>query len=434
MDPNIAMSISVIGLGFVGLTTALGFAEKGVTVIGYDRDTGRRSMIGSGVVPFHEPGLTEALHAHLGTRFRLADSLESAVADSDTVFLCVGTPSSPDGQADLSAVRSAVDDCLRACTDDVFRVLVIKSTVPPGSTRQISADVEKRLGPQIFERFGFAANPEFLREGHSWADFLEPDRILIGTDEGVSHQRLLRLYSAFPAPVLRLTTTEAEFVKYLSNTLLATLISFANETATLAERVGDIDIARSFAALHLDKRWNGSPAAMADYVYPGCGFGGYCLPKDTQALAHLAAQVGAGHGLLDAVLVANRQAKESAVTKIVSASRETDVIGIFGLSFKPGSDDVRESPSADIIRGLIGRGRLKLIAHDPMAINAFRSTYELPIEYATSATELLNRADILVLATAWKEYQDLLPTGIGKRVVDLRHCLTSSIAKREQAA
>lgn len=418
-------AISVIGLGFVGLTTALGFAEKGLQVRGFDRDFDRLAELSSGKLPFHEPGLQEALNRHLGSGFRIADDFRDAVRGSSVIFLCVGTPSGPDGAADLSALLDAVRDTIAATTGNDLVVLVIKSTVPPGTTRDIVEPLVRAQGAAMGKSFGLATNPEFLREGFAWGDFLQPDRVIVGVTDDSNWQVLSEVYAGFSVPILRVEPTEAEFIKYLSNTLLATLISFANETSMIAGRIGGIDIAQSFRILHQDKRWHGAPAAMASYAYPGCGFGGYCLPKDTLAMTHLARDLGMQAGLLEQVIATNQSIKRAAVERIASSANSGQTIGILGLSFKPDSDDVRESPSRDIIQGLLDKGFCHIIAHDPMAMANFSEAFHLPIQYAQTAQDVVDSADVLVVATAWTQYVLLLDACPREATIDLRYCLNS---------
>ncbi len=425
-------AITVIGLGFVGLTTALGFAEKSFRVRGVDKDSRRLARLAAGQLPFHEPGLDDALRRHLGRGFLLAPGIAEAVRGSSLVFLCVGTPSGPDGDADLSILLQAAREVVAAIDGAPPVVLVIKSTVPPGTTRDVVAPLLRSLSDAAGESVALAANPEFLREGCAWDDFLRPDRVVVGVDDDRGWALLAEAYAGFAAPVERVTPTEAEFIKYLSNTLLATLISFANEMSMIAGRVGGINIRRTFGILHGDKRWHGAPADMASYAFPGCGFGGYCLPKDTQAMAHLARRLGIEAGLLEQVITTNAAIKHAAVDRIAAAAGPAQTIGILGLSFKPESDDVRESPSRDIITGLLERGYRRIVAHDPMATANFAENYRMPIEYGQSAREVIDRSDVVVVATAWREYVNLLTGVPDKPVVDLRHCLNSSLDDAEQ--
>lgn len=427
-------SIAVLGLGFVGLTTALGLAQKGQAVIGFDTDPKRRAAIAEGIIPFHEPGLDTALATHLGKRFLVADNIQKALQNAQTIFLCVGTPCGENGAANLSILTDAIRQVIEASSNENYRLLVIKSTVPPGTTSETIRDFLTGIGHPPGEKFGLASNPEFLREGYAWDDFINPDRIVLGVSSDRDWQTLASVYSDFAAPAHRVTPTEAEFIKYLSNTLLATMISFSNEMAMLAQRVGDIDIQRTFGILHQDKRWTGSPASMASYVYPGCGYGGYCLPKDTQAMAYLARSKGLEPEILESVIRTNKKIKISAVDRIIAAANTETTIGILGLSFKPDSDDVRDSPAKDLIENLLSRGYNKILAHDPISITNFSDTFSLPISYRNALDDMLAESDVLVIATAWNDYRTLNSAACEKPIIDLRYCLTEGQDEKQEQA
>ncbi len=365
--------IAVLGLGFVGMATALAFAEKGRHVRGYDIDRERTAVLGRGELPFHEPGLDTALTAHLGGNFRLTDSVAEAVAEAEIVFLCVGTPSRPDGTADLSYVLAAIASVLEAA-DERFRVLVVKSTVPPGATAETIAPFLAERGRRMGEDIGLANNPEFLREGKAWGDVMRPDRIVIGTEDARSCDILTRLHADFPAPMHVVSWTTAEFIKYLSNTMLAAMVSFANDASMVADVIGGIDVKTAFEVLHQDRRWFGSPANMASYVYPGAGFGGYCLPKDTAALWALARSKGYRSPMLEATLAVNDSIKQHVVSRVLHHLVPGKPVGVLGLAFKPGSDDVRETAAKMVVEGLV-KGGAEIIAYDPLAMAEFRAHY-----------------------------------------------------------
>lgn len=409
--------VVVIGLGFVGLTTALGFAAKGHEVVGVEASGARRDDIASGKVPFHEPGLTEALAECLGTSFTVTGDLAEAVRGAEAVFLCVGTPSGDDGAADLSHLDAAVTEVIGALPGDAARpVLVVKSTVPPGTTAGHVAGLVAGSGVLL------ANNPEFLREGFAWEDFMHPDRIVIGCDDPSAAEKLTRLYDAFDADVCVVGLSTAEFVKYLSNTLLATLISYSNEMSMIASAIGEVDVPAAFRILHRDRRWSGQPAAMTSYAYPGAGFGGYCLPKDTAALAARARVAGVEPRVLDSVLAVNAAIKEYVADRIVEAAAGRTIC-VLGLSFKPGSDDVRESPAAGVIEALLERGVDRIVAYDPMASAEFAAAYALPLEYAGSLEDAVVRADVLAVLTAWPEFRARRELFSGKTVLDFRYYL-----------
>ena len=418
------MVITIFGLGFVGLTTALGFAEYGHKIYGIETDEERLHTVRSGSLPFLEPGLDEALARHLQRDFfpiALPD-LEEAIAESDCIYYCVGTPYGKDGQAELSYLFEAIDQTLARIRDERFRVLVVKSTVPPSTcAKQIVPSLEDK-GVKLGDKIGLANNPEFLREGHCWDDFMGADRIVLGVNDAQSQELLCRLYASVDVPLFCVSLNTGEFIKYLSNALLATLISFSNEMSMVADTVGDIDVARAFRILHLDKRWGGCD--MASYVYPGCGYGGYCLPKDTNALYAVLKTMGFEANLLREVIVVNDTMPQVIVRRIDQAVKGNKQVklGFLGLSFKPGSDDVRDAPSAKIIRYLLDEGYSNILAYDPVANEEFKKHYTLTIDYVDQYPKILEQADAFVITTAWPEFRHI-ESETTKPVVDCRYML-----------
>lgn len=396
--------ITVIGLGFVGLTTALGFCEKGFQVYGYDIDTEKRNKFKDGIVPFYEPSLETKLQQHSNAKFKIVNDLDEAIANSEIIFICVGTPSKEGGIVDLSYINSAITSVVEKIKKPNYKILVIKSTIPPGTTEDKIKPLISKLGLRVGSEIGLTNNPEFLREGYAWNDFLDPDRIVIGEDDKKSGQLLEDVYQVFNAPIYRVTLNTAEFIKYLSNTFLATMISYANEQSLIARSIGNIDIKKAFQVLHLDKRWSGNPAAMTSYVFPGCGFGGYCLPKDTKALIDQSIVNSFTPSILESVLMVNEAMKDYLVTDVIKKVGPTEKIGILGLAFKPNSNDVRDTPAKAIIKHFLDRGYGNIIAYDPMATSEFKETYQLSIEYAASLKSLLSQVNYVVVITAWDEF------------------------------
>lgn len=348
------MVITVFGLGFVGLTTSLGFAEYGHKVYGVEVSPERLATIRDGRLPFLEEGLDKALTRHLDKNFFPigSDGVAKAVSESDCVYYCVGTPYGKDGQADLKYLFGAIDETLAAREKNKYQVLVVKSTIPPSTTSAKIIPYLEKKGIKVGEDLGVANNPEFLREGHCWNDFMNADRIVLGVSDSRSADILKQVYATVKEPVFCVSLNTGEFIKYLSNTLLATLISYSNEMSMIADTIGGIDIAKAFHILHMDKRWSGQPAAMSTYVYPGCGYGGYCLPKDTNALYAVSKSAGFDAQILHNVIATNDRMPQFIADRIERhiGPDKTQTIGILGLSFKPGSDDVRDTPAAKIIR------------------------------------------------------------------------------------
>jgi len=412
--------ITVLGLGFVGLTTALGFSKKGFKVYGIDVNQQRVDRIKQYEVPFYEPHLDEVLREELGKNFIVDASLEEAVNDSKAIIICVGTPGNPDGSADLTYLLEAVKNVFEASKGD-FKVIVTKSTVPPSTVSKKVKPYVDALNQQYNKPVGLASNPEFLREGYAWDDFMNPDRVVIGVEDEASKEILNQLYLPFNAPVHYVTYNSAEYIKYLSNTLLSTLISYSNEMAMIGDHIGDIDVPGAFKILHQDKRWFGSPAAMASYVYPGCGYGGYCLPKDTAALSSIAQEHGFMPKILEGNLQINEEIKDFVAEKIAAVVPQGNTIGILGLAFKSGSDDVRLSPSKFIIEKLLAKGYTNIVAYDPMANDVFAKEFDLPITYIDSLEALVEQADELVLLTSWPEFKQNKSLLTSKRLFDFRY-------------
>lgn len=414
--------VTVVGLGFVGLTTALGFAEYGHKVYGIEADPKRLATIQEGKLPFLEPGLDEALTRHLGKNFVPTTDWESAVADSELIYYCVGTPYGKDGQADLSYLYSAIEQTLSAIHDGRFRVLVTKSTIPPSTTQKRIIPFLAERGIEVPARMGVANNPEFLREGHCWDDFIHADRIVIGVSDERSGKMLEDLYSNSGVPVYSVSLNTGEFIKYLSNTSLACLISYANEMGMAADAIGGIDVAEAFRILHLDKRWQSG--SIRAYFYPGCGYGGYCLPKDTNAFYAAAKRAGFDGPILKNIIGTNDSMPEVTAKRIAAAAGEDKsvCIGILGLSFNVGSDDVRDAPSAKIIRTLNQWGYQNIAAYDPVAMEEFRAWYPLSYTCLPTYEEVVEKADVLAITTAWPEFKDVRER-TGKPVVDCRYML-----------
>ena len=412
------MIITVFGLGFVGLTTALGFADKDNKVYGVEVSQERIDTLNSGKLPFHEPGLDEALCRNLNRNFFITNDLTKAIKESDCVYYCVGTPYGENGQADLTYLFSAIESTLNEIKDDKFRVLVTKSTIPPTTTQEKIVPFVEEKGFKVGENIGVVNNPEFLREGHCWDDFINSDRIVLGVSDNKSEEILRKLYESFTCPIFTVSLNTGEFIKYLSNTLLATMISFSNEMSMIADNFGDIDVANAFRILHLDKRLKDS--GIASYIYPGCGYGGYCLPKDTNAIYALSKSKGFTPEILENTIKTNNNMHVFITDKITRNISKEDSIGILGLSFKPGSDDVRDTPAAKVIGELIKRGYENITAYDPLAIEEFRNYYDYPITYDTMKNVL--ESDVVVILTAWDEFKSLSDTDLNS-ILDFRYIL-----------
>jgi UDPglucose 6-dehydrogenase len=415
--------IAIIGLGFVGLAAALGFAEKGYNVYGFDNNKNIIDSLNRSMVPFYEPGFDKILKKHFKKRFMIAKNIKEAIDNSQIIFYCVGTPNKEWGEADLTILKNAINATLKYIRKKEFKTLVIKSTVPPTTTHNVIKILLEKRGFRVGESIGLANNPEFLREGHALEDFIKPDRIVIGANDERSGKSVKMVYKTFKSSLYLVSLNTAEFIKYLSNLLLSSMISFSNEMSIIADKIGDIDIANSFRILHKDKRWYGKPAQIASYVYPGCGFGGYCLPKDAKALFNFAQRMRLKPKMIKGILEVNKEIKKYYVNKIFKQINKKTRLGILGLSFKPGSDDVRNTASYYIIKMLKQKGIRNIIAYDPRANKNFREKYKLKIKYAISVEEVARKSDVIVLLTAWNEFMNKKEVLKGKKVIDARYCL-----------
>lgn len=414
--------VTVFGLGFVGLTTALGFAHLGYKVYGIDVNRERTNVLKAGKLPFLEPDIQEVLQTHLNQNFIITDNAQQAIADSEYIFYCVGTPYGESGSANLTYLFSAIDTTINAVHDEKFRVLVTKSTIPPSTTAEKIVPYVKAKGA-VAEHLGVANNPEFLREGHCWSDFMEADRIVLGCNDDISKNMLCRLYEPMHVPIVCVSHSTGEFIKYLSNTLLATMISYSNEMAQVADQIGGIDVGDAFHILHMDKRWNN--CNMTSYVYPGCGYGGYCLPKDTCALFAQAKAKGCEPQILKHVIETNEKRPAIIAEKIIQGQTKEAVIGILGLSFKPGSDDVRDTAAYKVIKALQQKGYTNITAYDPAAVEEFQKYYrDVTVDYKNSAREVYESADVIAIVTAWDEFKAVPELG-DKPIVDCRYMFSS---------
>ena len=413
--------IGIVGLGFVGLTTALGFAEHGIPTVGYDIDLKKTNLIKLGQIPFHEPGLKEALADTLNRSFSLSENIVQLIENSDIIFICVGTPRDQNGKADMSAVRFVLDKIIECTQPGYRRIVLVKSTVPPSTTLQLQKHLEIKLR-SLSENLCIGVNPEFLREGHAWEDFMHPDRIVVGINPIPSDRdKISKIYEGFNSELIFTAPSTAEFLKYLSNTLLSTLISFSNEMSIIAKNIGNIDIPNAFKLLHLDKRFSGDPASIVSYIYPGCGYGGYCLPKDSLAIFELSRDAGFEPKILKGNLEINNNIMKYLLEDFFRLHYDTSVkIGILGLSFKPESDDVRETPAIKCIETLTAKGYNNILVYDPIAMDAFKGTYpNIKVEYCDTIQNLLKGIEIVFVVTAWNLFRNI--DFANKRVYDLRY-------------
>ena len=410
------MKVSIVGTGYVGLVTGACLAERGHDVTCVDLDRSKVDAINARRAPIHEAGLPELLQRHVGTRLRASSDLAAAVLASELTFIAVGTPAA-EGRIDLQYVEkaaAAIGEVLRGKPG--YHAVVVKSTVIPGTTdgpvrRALEAGSGKRAG----EDFGLGMNPEFLTEGQAVADFMNPDRIVLGGIDARTHALLEALYAGFEgAPRILTNPRTAELIKYASNALLATAISFSNEIARLCAKVGGVDVVDVMRGVHesayLTARGAGRTpvtAALASFLQAGCGFGGSCLPKDVTALAAQGEDLGLAMPLLRSVLAINAAMPDELVRLVTKHVPELGgvAVSVLGLAFKPDTDDLRESPAFPVLRRLRAAGA-KLTAYDPVARPETHPDLH-GVRLAASLEEAVAGAEVVVLVTRWAEFQEL---------------------------
>jgi UDPglucose 6-dehydrogenase len=395
------MKITLIGTGYVGLVTGTCFAETGNDVTCMDIDADKVARLTRGEVPIYEPGLAELIHRNTQHhRLRFTTDLSAAVAGADLVFIAVGTPQADDGRANLSSLFRVVE-ALAACLDRKT-IVVIKSTVPVGTNAKAAGRLKELTGHD----FEVASNPEFLKEGAAIDDFMRPDRVVVGVRRHEAAERLHDLYRPFlrtERPFLTMSPESAEMTKYVANALLATKISFINEMANLCGALG-ADINEVRRGIGHDERIGFA------FLFPGLGYGGSCFPKDIRALAALAGDAGVPSRLLPAIDEVNNRQKTVLLERIDQELGQTlkgKKVAIWGLAFKPRTDDIREAPALAMIDHLLKRGATVHV-HDPEAMENVRRQYGDALQYADETYgpySTLDKADALAICTEWKEYQ-----------------------------
>ena len=394
------MHIAVIGTGYVGLVTGACFAEFGVDVTCVDVDTSKIEKLNNGVIPIYEPGLDQIVEKNVKAgRLHFTTDIKSAVEGSLVVFLAVGTPPTADGSPDMSYYQQAAKDVADAMNG--YKVLVTKSTVPIGTGKWLREFVSANLKTET--DFGVASNPEFLREGAAIDDFMRPDRVVIGSNEEEAIEVMKELYRPLyliETPIVITSLEAAELIKYAANAFLATKITFINEIANLCDAIGcDVhDVARGMG---MDNRIG------RKFLHPGPGYGGSCFPKDTRALTTVADHFGVETRIVDAVIEANDRQRDAMIPKIESLVGDLrgKKVGVLGLSFKPETDDMRESPAIEIVHAMIERGAT-VRAFDPVAMDEARHFLN-GIEYATDEYDAIDGADALVIITEWNQFRAL---------------------------
>jgi len=401
--------ISIVGTGYVGLCTAAGFASKGYGVIASTRDSEKAGLINRGIPPFYEPGLEELLKKVVDKgNLRCVVGREEAILDTDITFIAVATPSNPDGSINLQHIAGSAQEIGEALSKkDAYHLTVMKSTVVPGTTQNlVKSALERFSNKKCGVDFGLCMNPEFLREGSAVHDTFHPDRIVIGEYDKKSGDLLETLYKDFYGkgvpPMVRTNLPTAELIKYASNSLLATKISFVNQIANLCQKIPGADVVKVAEAVGLDHRIG------PHFLRAGLGYGGSCFPKDVKALISYSEGLGYSPVLLRAVEAVNEAQPLQALSlaKRLMGEVRGKRIAVLGLAFKPNTDDIREAVSIKLIEGLLKEGA-RIIAYDPAAmVNAKRALGDR-IEYASSVTECIRGSDGCILATEWDEFKNL---------------------------
>lgn len=399
--------ISVIGTGYVGLVGGVCLADFGNNIINVDIDEEKINKLKAGIIPIYEPGLRDFFDRNVeAKRISFTTDVESAIKESEVIFISVGTPPADDGSADLSYVLSVAETIGKNMNG--YKVVVDKSTVPIGTGRKVGATIQAELDKRGVDfEFDIVSNPEFLREGKALYDFTHPDRVVIGTESEKAREILKEVYRALylnDVPFVFTNLETAEMIKYAANAFLATKISFINEMALLCEKF-DASVQKVAKAMGMDGRIGDK------FLHAGPGFGGSCFPKDTKAIVQIAEENGVELKVIKSAIEANEKQKESMVEKIENrlGELENKKIGILGLSFKPETDDMRDAPSLTIISGLIEKGA-SIAAFDPEGMEeaVWRlQEYEKDIVYCASEYEVMKGADALVLITEWNQFRRL---------------------------
>ena len=391
------MRIAVVGTGYVGLVAGACFAESGNDVVCVDNNQTKVRLLRRGKIPIYEPGLEELVHRNRAEkRLTFTTTLAKAVRDSSVIFIAVGTPQGEDGSADLEYVLEVARQIARAMNG--YKVIVDKSTVPVGTAEKVREVVRR----ETTHPFSVVSNPEFLKQGAAIDDFLKPDRVVIGAEDPRAQELMLELYEPFTrtgAPIMMMDCASAELTKYAANAMLATRISFMNEVANVCELVGaDVDHVRR--AIGADKRIGNS------FLFPGVGYGGSCFPKDVQAMKRFAADKDYAFRILDAVEEVNtfQKTKLAAQMKKHFGSLKGKTIGLWGLAFKPRTDDMREAPAIPLVEALLSAGA-SVQAFDPEAMRIAKGIFGSKITYASNAYDAVKGADALAIVTEWNEFR-----------------------------
>jgi UDPglucose 6-dehydrogenase len=392
------MKIAVVGSGYVGLVAGACLAENGNEVVCVDRDAAKVRLLQRGRIPIYEPGLEEMVRRNRAEkRLTFTTALAQGVRNSEIIFVAVGTPTGEDGSADLQHVLAVARDVAKAMNG--YKVIVNKSTVPVGTAQKVREIVRR----ETTHPFSVVSNPEFLKQGAAIDDFMKPDRVVIGAEDPRAADMMRELYAPFTrtgAPIMMMDCASAELCKYAANAMLATRISFMNEVANVCEAVGaNVDLVR--LAVASDRRIGSS------FLFPGVGYGGSCFPKDVKAMLHFAANHKYDFQILHAVENVNQRQKLRLIQKMRAhfGSLKGKHVAVWGLAFKPKTDDMREAPAVPLIKGLLAEG-VSVTAYDPEAMKVAKSIFGSKVNFADSSYAALTGADALAIVTEWNEFRE----------------------------
>jgi UDPglucose 6-dehydrogenase len=429
------MKISIIGAGYVGLVAAACFANSGFKVLISTNDPEKIKMINDGKAPFFEPELDRLLKkAVKGGQLSATNTRADAILNSDVTFICVGTPSAADGSIDLSFIYAAAEEVGRGLRKKKgYHTVVVRSTVVPGATNKVRGIIERLSGKIAGKDFGICMCPEFLRQGQAVHDTFNPDRVVIGEHDKKAGNALERLFKKFygrkKVPVLRMNTVSAEMVKYVSNSILATKVSFINEIANICEKVNGVDVYEVAKGVGLDRR------VGPLFLEAGPGWGGSCFPKDVNAILSFSRELGYEPKILSTVMAVN----EEQALHVVDLTRRSlgglagRRIAVLGLSFKPDTDDMREAPSVKIIKKLVEEGA-SVVVYDPVAAHNAKKILKNTVRYTDSTVDCLRGADCCIVVTEWDEFKKVKPKTLrkmkGRSIVDARRIWDAEKLKR----
>lgn len=424
------MNVTIVGTGYVGLSTGTCFAEMGNQVACVDIDENKINNIYKGIIPIYEPGLSELVSSNImQDRLEFYTKLEDVIDSSEIVFSAVGTPMGEDGAADLRYVLDVAHEFGRLIKS--YTILVTKSTVPVGTAQKVKAAILEELAKRnVSVPFDVVSNPEFLKEGAAIDDFMNPDRIVVGVDSDKAREYMELLYSKYSDKLIVTDIASAEMIKYAANSMLATRISFMNEIANLCDKTGaDVDMVAK--GIGLDTRIG------SKFLKAGCGYGGSCFPKDVKALIQTGKEYGVDMNVIKSVETANHNQKHVVYNKLLCELKDLKCknIGVLGLAFKPFTDDVRESPSSVVIKMLLESGA-RVKAYDPEAEIKFSAyNHELLVEYCNDMATCFTNSDAIIIMTEWPEFinarWDIFKNMMaGNTVIDGRNCLNVQMMKK----